>query len=142
MEKILNLYGIQKNNTKLEHKNIYIVQYVAFYVISLILLVSNWNLMDNEDKTNSLNTLKWGGITVSLFVILLFAASINGPISVKINQLSKEKNINILPPAQLESLESNAKLINILRNIYWGISLISIIPIVIHFYKRNSNVPS
>jgi len=96
--------------------------------------------MDNEQ--NSLNTLKWGGFVVSFSVILLFAGFINGPISVRINELSNEKNINNLSPTQLKSYESRAKLINILRNIFWGISLIPIIPLVIHFYKRDSNVPS
>ncbi len=139
MENILNMLGLEIKDKKLEHKPMSIVEYVAFYLICIVLVVKNYSILsrnDDDDEPSSLNTIKWVGIAISIVISFLFAAFVNNSTGAQMNNILKEKDIEKIPREKIDSLESNAKLIKNLKIIFWIISLIPIIPIIIHYSKK------
>jgi amino acid transporter len=138
MENILNMLGLEIKDKKLEYKTMAIVEYVAFYLICIVLVVKNFSLLsrNDDDEPSSLNTLKWGGVAISIVISFLFAAFVNNSTGAQMNNILKEKDIEKIPREKIDSLESNAKLIKNLKIIFWIISLIPIIPIIIHYSKK------
>lgn len=141
MENILNMLGLEIKDKKLEYKTMSIVEYVAFYLICIVLVVKNYSLLSRNDdgEPSSLNTLKWVGIAISIVISFLFAAFVNNSTGAQMNNILKENDIEKIPREKINSLESNAKLIKNLRIIFWIISLIPIIPIIIHYGKKDPN---
>jgi magnesium-transporting ATPase (P-type) len=142
MDKILNILGTLKINKEWAHKKIYIVQYVFFYIISVVLLITNNIIMpetkSNKAKMTGFEILIWVSILVSIGVIMFFAFFVNGSINQEMTNLLKDDMDKISPEQlklNLKLIEERANQIDNRRNILWGISLIPIIPIMIHLYN-------
>ena len=88
----------------------------------------------NKAKMTGFEILIWISILVSIGVIMFFAFFVNGSINQEMTNLLKD-DMDKISPEQLKLIEERANQIDNRRNILWGISLIPIIPIMIHLYN-------